>query len=176
MRIAIYAFSVSLKRVSQDSRFFIVKIFLCFILFRVFKNHKIIILIGILIMVVVSVAAFIGKRAAISVESGDDGATDNPAFTRGAQPGDTIISMTPEGFLPEEVNIKQGETVTWVNNDTALRWPASNLHPTHAIYQEFDPQEPLDSGESWSFRFDKVGNWRSHDHLKPEFRGMIDVK
>lgn len=90
--------------------------------------------------------------------------------------GDIVIRMTKNGFDPEEVEIKKGDTVIWVNEDSDYRWPASNLHPTHEIYPEFDPREPLAVGEHWLFTFEKVGEWRFHDHLRPRWRGKVRVE
>lgn len=91
-------------------------------------------------------------------------------------PANTVyIHMTEDGFEPRTVSIVQGDTVIFENLDDEFRWPASNIHPTHAIYPEFDPLLPLDSGEEWSFTFTKVGEWRMHDHLLPEFTGVITV-
>jgi len=53
--------------------------------------------------------------------------------------------------------------------------PASDLHLTHGIYPEFDPQEPIDPKNSWSFQFLKFGKWKFHDHLNPYYRGIINV-
>ena len=89
--------------------------------------------------------------------------------------GSVVIRMTKNGFEPEEIEIKRGDMVTWVNEDADFRWPASNLHPTHGIYPEFDPQQPLALGDSWSFRFEKVGEWRCHDHLNPRWRCVVRV-
>ncbi|TSC77846.1 MAG: Uncharacterized protein G01um101429_947 [Parcubacteria group bacterium Gr01-1014_29] len=90
--------------------------------------------------------------------------------------GSIVIHMTKNGFEPEEIEIKRGDTVTWVNDDSDFRWPASNLHPTHGIYPEFDPQEPIAQSEWWSFQFKKEGVWKFHDHLNPRFRGSVKVQ
>lgn len=86
-----------------------------------------------------------------------------------------VISMTREGFGPSEIEIRRGDIVQWVNNDSVDHWPASDLHPTHGIYPEFDPQQPIPPGASWSFKFEKSGTWRMHDHLKPLWRGLVHV-
>jgi plastocyanin len=88
----------------------------------------------------------------------------------------TIISMTDEGYSPSTVTIKQGETIVFENNSSMDNWPASNIHPTHEIYSEFDPKRPIASGDSWSFTFDQAGIWRFHDHLTPSFVGTITVE
>ncbi len=87
-----------------------------------------------------------------------------------------VITMTPEGFSPTTTRVKNGDVVRFENKDTDWRWPASDLHPTHELYPEFDPQEPIKAGEGWSFRFQEQGSWRFHDHLKPNKRGTLVVE
>lgn len=87
-----------------------------------------------------------------------------------------VVRMNAEGFFPESVRIKKGQSVTWLNEGGQPHWPASDLHPTHGIYPEFDPQEPITPGESWTFTFTKLGVWRYHDHLRPILRGIIEVR
>lgn len=86
-----------------------------------------------------------------------------------------IITLTSDGFSPSELTVTQGDTVTFVSTAGELFWPASNLHPSHTIYPEFDPQMPVSPTESWSFTFTKVGEWKFHDHLAPYFTGVITV-
>ena len=85
------------------------------------------------------------------------------------------ILMTNNGFEPKEIHINSGETVEFINQDDANRWPASNFHPTHILYSEFDPQKGIAPGDSWKFRFEKAGTWRMHDHLSPHMTGTIVV-
>lgn len=88
---------------------------------------------------------------------------------------DVIVEISTKGYKPKEIRIKKGSKVIFKNLDQDLHWPASNIHPTHAIYQEFDPQKPINSGGSWEFVFDKEGIWRYHDHLNPIQTGTITV-
>ena len=88
---------------------------------------------------------------------------------------DKKVRITEDGFSPEEVKIKKGQSVVWVNENDDFRWPASNIHPTHEIYSAFDPLEPLAPGEIWVFSFEQVGEWRYHDHLKPNKMGTVTV-
>ncbi|MCH7730572.1 cupredoxin domain-containing protein [Patescibacteria group bacterium] len=87
-----------------------------------------------------------------------------------------VIKMTPGGFSPSTINIKKGETVAWINEDSQFSWPASDIHPTHLIYSEFDPKEPIASGEGWLFTFEKTGQWNFHDHLRPRWVGTVIVE
>jgi len=86
-----------------------------------------------------------------------------------------IIELREDGFYPQEITIKKGETITFATISHKKFWPASNLHPTHGIYPEFDPKEPIEPDESWSFEFKKIGQWTYHDHLFPLYRGTITV-
>lgn len=85
------------------------------------------------------------------------------------------IKLTEEGFVPSTVTIAKGDTVVFTTTRDKSFWPASDLHPTHTIYPEFDPKQPIEPDKSWSFRFDQEGEWRFHDHLAPLFRGVIRV-
>ncbi len=79
-------------------------------------------------------------------------------------------------FIPSEVIIHQGDTITFKNEDKKDHWPASNLHPTHGIYPEFDPQMAITPGSSWEFKFQKSGKFKFHDHLYPHIAGAITVE
>lgn len=89
---------------------------------------------------------------------------------------DLVVQMDEKGFRPQDITINQGETVIFKNIGKESHWPASNIHPTHEIYSEFDPKKPIVSGTSWSFRFEKEGEFRFHDHLNPRFTGNIITK
>lgn len=90
--------------------------------------------------------------------------------------GEYVITLTENGFMPEELIMLVGSTVKFVTKRPKPFWPASNLHPSHTIYPEFDPQNPVDSGASWSFQFKKTGTWKYHDHLAPYYTGTIMVE
>lgn len=85
------------------------------------------------------------------------------------------VTLTAEGFTPATLSIQKGDTVTFVNETDKYFWPASDLHPTHAVYAEFDPKEPLAPGSTWSFVFAEAGTWKYHDHLAPLYLGAIIV-
>ena len=98
---------------------------------------------------------------------------------RGASVGNSggaTVEITAEGYAPTELTIRAGTVVTWVNRDALGHWPASDFHPTHTLYPEFDSREPIEPGRSWSFRFEQQGTWRWHDHLFSHLRGRIVVE
>jgi plastocyanin len=101
-----------------------------------------------------------------------------------------VVSYTDSGYSPSTIKIKKGETVTFKNESSRSMWPASAVHPSHRVYSgtsleehcpdtsgtAFDACKGYLPGENWSFRFDKVGNWRYHDHLNPSATGTIIVE
>jgi len=90
--------------------------------------------------------------------------------------GNTIITLTDEGFKPKQMEIIVGDTITFRNKTDKLFWPASDVHPFHTDYEEFDPKRALDKDEEWSFTFNEVGKWNFHDHISPNHTGTIFVK
>ena len=102
--------------------------------------------------------------------------SSNPCDAKAASGAPTVVTMDEQGFHPDHVTIRQCDTVKFVNTGGNDHWPASNIHPTHLIYPEFDPKRGIPAGESWSFVFDRAGTWYSHDHLFPEFTGAVTVQ
>lgn len=85
------------------------------------------------------------------------------------------IVRTKSGYEPKELTVKKGDIVAWTNESGEFHWPASDLHPTHGVYPEFDPLKPIASGDTWKFKFDKVGVWKFHDHIRANKVGTITV-
>lgn len=85
------------------------------------------------------------------------------------------VVLTENGFSPQEIYIRQGDSITFTTNRNKPFWPASDIHPTHDIYPEFDSKEQIEPTKSWSFTFQKAGVWSFHDHLAPLYRGKIII-
>lgn len=104
------------------------------------------------------------------------GSKDNnqPQVSDEPIPSNTIV-MTANGYTPNTLEIKVGDTVTFENRDSEEHWPASNDHPSHKIYSELDPKRAIPAAESWDFTFTREGAWGIHDHLFPSMRATITV-
>ena len=63
----------------------------------------------------------------------------------------------------------------FTNESDTFFWPASNIHPTHQIYADFDAKAPIESGGFWAFTFERPGFWRYHNHLGTERSGLVVV-
>ena len=85
------------------------------------------------------------------------------------------VTQTEDGFKPSYIVVQKGSTITFSNQRDTFFWPASDIHPSHSIYSDFDPRRGLEPEEEWSFTFTKEGVWRFHDHLVPTFTGEIYV-
>jgi len=87
-----------------------------------------------------------------------------------------VITLTEDGFKPDHLVITEGQTVTFKTTTGAPFWPASNVHPTHTAYPDFDPREPIAPEDTWSFTFNKAGTYLFHDHIASIHEGQIIVK
>ncbi len=86
-----------------------------------------------------------------------------------------LVVLTDDGYVPNTLQIKVGDKIRFVSERGEMHWPASNAHPSHLIYPEFDPLEPVAAGEAWEFTFKKPGSWKFHDHLAPLYKGEVIV-
>lgn len=100
-----------------------------------------------------------------------------------------IVEITSTGFSPVKLEIKQGETVRWINKQPQKSWPASAVHPSHTVYPGsdikkcgtveqstiFDACRGIEEGEAYEFTFNQIGAWDYHDHLTARWRGDIIV-
>lgn len=97
--------------------------------------------------------------------------TANPAAVQ-----TNMVSYTDQGFSPKEITVKIGMTVTWTNNNTGKQmWVASAPHPVHTDYPGFDAKQASAAGGTYSFTFDKVGDWKYHNHTNPSDFGIVHV-
>jgi plastocyanin len=80
----------------------------------------------------------------------------------------STVKYNSDGFEPKEITVTKGTKVTFINNSDIPLWVASDPHPEHTDYPEFDTPRALgrlpQQGENFSFTFDKVGTWRYHNH------------
>ncbi|MBI2145600.1 hypothetical protein HYU18_04750 [Candidatus Woesearchaeota archaeon] len=97
----------------------------------------------------------------------------SPPVPREVAGVEKTVEILALGFSPAAVKINAGDTVTWINKDSVAHWPASAQHPTHTVYPEaggcigsrFDACRGLAEGESFSFTFNREGEWKYHDHV-----------
>lgn len=99
----------------------------------------------------------------------------SPSETEEMQQNKTVVNITSTGFSPANITINVGDSVTWMNNDSANHTITSAPHPTHTAYP------PLTLGvikpeESKSLTFPTAGTYKYHDHLNPSLTGSVTVE
>src|SRR5688572_759296 len=87
------------------------------------------------------------------------------------------VEISAEGFQPQTIRIKKGETVTWVNKDAAAHHvvadPFTGTESSHTLNSD----SPLAQDESYTSTFEEVGTFSYHDQLDPAaFRGTVIVE
>lgn len=77
-----------------------------------------------------------------------------------------VIDIQNFAFNPSVLTVKKGETVTWVNNDSAL----------HQIKSVTFNSSQLSKGQTFSFTFDDTGNFDYLCSIHPSMSGKIIVE
>lgn len=113
-------------------------------------------------------------NTAVTVNNERKDNSKEPAFKEDSDP--LTVEYTNNGFFPEILSIKKNEVVTFINRSSRSMWIASNRHPVHTIYPEFDQKSVSKTGEEYSFKFDRIGEWKYHDHINPRAGGLVIVE
>ena len=105
-------------------------------------------------------------------------------------PAQVVVTYTDAGYSPSTITVKVGTKVIWANDSSKDMWTASAMHPSHTAYSgtsvqqhcpdtagtAFDACEGVAPGKTWSFVFNKKGEWGYHDHLNPSKFGKVIVQ
>jgi plastocyanin len=99
------------------------------------------------------------------------------------------VTYTASGFSPSSITVQPGDTVVWKNESGGNMWVASAVHPSHETYDgnnlsahcspSYSGPAPFDqcgNGTEFSFTFDKIGNWKYHNHLDSSKFGEVIVE
>lgn len=92
-----------------------------------------------------------------------------PTLTQVSSTSQSGVSIKNFVFDPADITVKVGETVTWVNNDSAPHTIVSD--PNGAIFMS----ENLGQGQKYSFTFSQAGDFPYHCGLHPNMIGKITV-
>lgn len=88
----------------------------------------------------------------------------------------TTVGYTGSGFSPSTITVEVGTTVTFVNNSSKSMRVASSVHPTHKDLPGFDQLKGSGNGTSYTYTFEKAGQWSYHNHLSASHKGTVIVK
>lgn len=144
------------------------------------------ILVSVLVLIVVIAGGYLLLQGEKVQAPTDEALT--PATSSAVEQNTIIYNET--GYTPASLVVKIGDTVVFKNESAKNMWPASAMHPSHSVYSgttlsehcpdlensTFDACQGIAPGQSWSFMFNKAGEWKYHDHLSPNFFGGIIVE
>jgi plastocyanin len=92
----------------------------------------------------------------------------------------TTVLIKDHIFIPENITIRAGAVVTWVNNDSSEHQIISDIGFagksggfTRQIYDLKSPR--MFKGSTYSYRFQRAGNYTYHCNIYPKLRGSIQV-
>jgi len=86
-----------------------------------------------------------------------------------------IVTIENGGISPSIIQTTAGTQIRFRNMDNTTHQIASDPHPTHSDLPDlFSPI--LYSGETYTYKFDKVGQWKYHLEDSPSVWGEIIVK
>lgn len=80
------------------------------------------------------------------------------------------------GFTPSVLRVKAGTVVTFRNDSGNNLHVASNPHPWHTDYPEFDSQGAIAAGAEYKFTFTKKGTWGYHNHFNSSHTATVIVE
>lgn len=87
----------------------------------------------------------------------------------------TEVTVGKDGFLPQTLIIKKGDTVVWINQSGENVTVNSDPHPTHNLHRFLNRGE-FSQDSSVQVTFEETGTFSYHNHLNPSQRGTIVVE
>ncbi len=144
------------------------------------KNYAIIV--AVLVLIIIGSFFYVGSRAqnAAQNQAGDNSTgtvfSTNVATSTTTTKSQMTVTYNGKSFSPSTITIRKGDTVTFVNQSTGKMNVASDPHPTHTDYPEFDQTKSSQIGsKTYTFTFQKVGTWGYHNHDNPSAKGKVIV-
>ena len=106
-----------------------------------------------------------------AVLSGEQSCTTStsPSGGGGSAPAETkAVAIQGHMFMPSDVTVPAGSTITWTNDD-------SEPHTVVANGGAFKSQT-LDKGQSYSYRFSSPGSYAYYCSVHPDMKGTVTAR
>jgi plastocyanin len=88
---------------------------------------------------------------------------------RRARAAEASVTIDNFAFTPAELRVSAGTKVTWLNRDDIPHTVTSSATPP--VFRS----HPMDTGDSYTFAFDKPGTYRYFCSIHPHMLGSILV-
>lgn len=139
------------------------------------RNLLIFLAIGVLVYALFYFFVFNKKTKMVDVSQ--DTPTSNASMEElGYDPAETVnVTKTDNGFSPQSVTIKAGQSVTWINDSGTTATVDSSPHPAHTDFPFLNLGE-FEDGNSMTLVFPDAGTYKYHDHLNSSHFGTVVVE
>ncbi|MDY6765936.1 MAG: hypothetical protein SVW77_01080 [Candidatus Nanohaloarchaea archaeon] len=95
------------------------------------------------------------------------------------------VSYSSDGFSPQQLTVQRCDTVRWESSGAGM-WVGSDRHPTHTQYDgssvnqhcpnQGDAFDQCSTGATYSFTFEKTGEFGYHNHVRAAHGGTVVVE
>jgi len=120
------------------------------------KTPAIIIAVVVVLVALVAVIAMSGNKDSMdsSMDTAQNGSSSSTSSEAPEAPADAVatnvVEITDYKFLPKNIKVKVGDTVTWTNNDTVR-------HNVVGVDNDLPKGPLLSKGETYTYTFTKAG-------------------
>lgn len=119
-----------------------------------------------IVLVVILLAIILGITFLFLKNDNTNKASVQVEKKKEVQVSENSVSIKDFAFTPAVLNVKQGDTVTWINGDSTLHTVNSNL---------FDSPN-LNTGDTFEFTFKDKGSFEYACGIHPSMKGQIVVE
>jgi plastocyanin len=124
-----------------------------------------------MLVVIVIVLIVLGVIGAIVMTLSGNKDSKDTAVAISENVASVTIDMT--GFTPNTIKVKQGQQVTWTNQDPRPH----RLTADQQVLPGFDSTEDLAQGDSYTYIFEAPGTYRYYDPADPKtYSGTVKVE
>ena len=81
------------------------------------------------------------------------------------------VSFTGTAFEPQNIKVKKGDYVFFINNSNQDFWPITE----DADHQAFNSLKAIKPQAQYKYQFLKSGIWQYSDKFNPEIKGSVEV-
>ncbi len=127
---------------------------------------------AVLLVIALTSAIFLMQREQSASQPTEVG-TGNAAV--GASGASTIITYTDAGFIPADVTVAVGTTLTWSNESTYPLWVADTDTASCPEDPDFNQCAEVGTGGSYSYTVTETGNFTYENRERAADKGTITV-